>query len=84
MSKVLIVDLVGNQPLNLYTDETYSFNINVSPNRFYIQTTAGAAVLQLRQPPRRRSLPNRRQDPRHRYCRARAKPIGSRLVAVLV
>jgi len=42
MSKVLIVDLVGNQPLNLYTDETYSFNINVSPNRFYIQTTAGA------------------------------------------
>jgi hypothetical protein len=42
MSKVLIIDFEGNQPLNLVRFETYSFNINVSPNRFYIQTSSGA------------------------------------------
>ena len=42
MSKVLIIDFEGNQPLNLVRFETYSFNINVSPNSFYIQTTSGA------------------------------------------
>lgn len=41
MSKVLIVDLIGNQPLNLYAFEKYTFNIN-SDLPFYIQKTAGA------------------------------------------
>ena len=38
---VLIVNLLGNQPINLYELETFTFNINSDPYAFYIQTTPG-------------------------------------------
>ena len=38
---VLIVNLIGNQPVNLYINETFTFNINSHPHPFYIQKTPG-------------------------------------------
>lgn len=38
---VIIVDLIGNQPINLYRTEPFIFNINTDPYPFYIQKIPG-------------------------------------------